>query len=41
MKWIDPRVDHKYCRKNLGGQTPMRKPIPWFTRRTGGTANGR
>ena len=40
MKWIDPRVDHKYCRKNRGRQT-LRKPIPWFTRRTGGTANGR
>lgn len=20
MKWIDPRVDHKYCRKNRGGR---------------------
>ena len=40
MKWIDPRVDHKYCRKNRGAYKPMRKTIPWFTKRRT-TAHGK
>lgn len=38
MRWIDPRTEHKTkdCGKRV--QKPIRKPIPWFLRRT---AHGR